>query len=300
MDRDRAKFILQSFRPDGADRDDPAFKEALELATEDRILGVWLAEQRAEDASFAAMLQAVKIPEDLREAIFEVLNGHGDEPSDIDDDFIAALASLRPPARLREEILGAMEVEAKVIEIPRRHPVARTIKWVSSSVALFAMMAVVFIFFFGAGGNAIAGSTPEEVEHATIKMLESPFFALDLENDRPSTLYEWLEAKGLPTPHQVPKGLKDLKGVGCRFLEIGETKSPASLVCYRKGDKVLHLVTMRSDAVDAEGIAGVEQARELCRGCDQNSQWAVTQWTNGEYTFFLLSKMDVEELAEVF
>lgn len=300
MDRERARFILQSFRPDGADAREPAFQEALELATEDRELGEWLAAERAQDAAFAAMLSDVQIPEDLREAIFDVLSGHGAAEADFDSDFVGALASLRVPARLREEILGAMEVESKIIEIPRRHSIARTLTWVSSSVALLAMMAVVFVFFFGAGGNAIAGSTPRDVEYATIRMLESPFFALDLENDRPATLYDWLKSQDLPTPEIVPEGLKDLKGVGCRFLEIGEAKSRASLVCYLKGDKVLHLVTMKSEAVDSEGIQGMDHAREICRDCDKNDKWAVTQWTNGGYTFFLLSKMEVEELAGVF
>jgi len=303
MDRERAKFILQSFRPDGADAKEPAFQEALELATEDRELGEWLAGERAQDAAFATMLSNVEIPDDLRDAIFNVLNGHGDTEADFDSDFMGALASLRAPERLREEILGAMEVESKIIEIPRRHPIARTLKWASSSVALLAMMAVVFVFFFGAGGNAIAGSTPKEVEHAAIRMLESPFFALDLENDRPAALYEWLKSQDLPAPAVIPQGLKNLKGVGCRFLEIGEAKSRASLVCYRKGDKVLHLVTIKSEAVDFEGMQGMQgmdHAREICRDCDKNDGWAMTRWTNGSYTFFLLSKMEVGELAEVF
>jgi len=300
MDRERAKFILQSFRPDGADAKEPAFQEALELATEDRELGEWLAAERAQDAAFAAMLSDVEIPEDLREAIFDVLNGHGEDPRDFDANFVGALASLRVPPRLREEILSAMEVEMKIVEIPRRHPVARTIKWVSSCVALFAMMAVVFVFFFGAGGNAIAGSTPREVEYATIRMLESPFFTLDLENDRPTALYEWLKSQDLPTPEVVPEGLKNLKGVGCRFLEIGDAKSRASLVCYRKGDKMLHLVTMKDEAVDSEGIQGMDYAGEVCHDCDKNDEWVVTQWSNGGFTFFLLSKMEVEELAGVF
>ncbi|YCM43711.1 hypothetical protein V2O64_20610 [Verrucomicrobiaceae bacterium 227] len=300
MDRERAKFILQSFRPDGADAREPAFQEALELATEDRELGEWLAGERAQDAAFAAMLSGVEIPIDLRDAIFDVLSGHGEAEAEFDSDFMGALASLRAPESLREEILGAMEVESKIVEMPKRHAIARTVKWVSSSVALLAMMAVVFVFFFGAGGNAIAGSTPREVERATIRMLESPFFALDLENDRPAAVYDWLKSQDLPVPEALPEGLKDLKAVGCRFLEVGEKKSRASLVCYRKGKKVLHLVTMKSEAVDSQKIQGMAQARKGCRDCDKKDEWAMTQWSHNGYTFFLLSKMEVEELAGVF
>ena len=66
MDKERAKFVLQSFRPDGEDVNEPAFAEALELAAKDRELGEWLAAERAQDAAFAAMLSDVEIPEDRR------------------------------------------------------------------------------------------------------------------------------------------------------------------------------------------------------------------------------------------
>ena len=46
MDNQRAQFILQSFRSDGADAHDSDFVVALSLATEDRELGEWLARER--------------------------------------------------------------------------------------------------------------------------------------------------------------------------------------------------------------------------------------------------------------
>lgn len=300
MDRERAKFILQSFRPDGADAFDPAFQEALELATEDRELGEWLANERAQDAAFASMLSEVEIPEDLRDAIFDVLEGRGELVDEIDSDFVGALASLRAPDELREEILAAMEVESKVVEMPRRNPFLRTVKWASSAVAVLAVMAVVFVFFFGAGGSAIAGATPQEVQYAAIDMLESPFFTLDLENDRPTALYDWLKSKDMPVPQGLPEGLAGLKGVGCRILEVGDDKSPGSLVCYRKGDKILHLVTVKSDALDCDGLDGMDCAAKHCHDCSKNVGWAMTTWTHEGYSFFLLSKMQSEELVKVF
>ena len=56
MDKEQAKFILQSFRPDGADASDADFAEALEFAARDRELGEWLASERAADAQFANAL----------------------------------------------------------------------------------------------------------------------------------------------------------------------------------------------------------------------------------------------------
>jgi len=56
MDKEQAKFILRSFRPDGSDVNDKDFSEALALAMEDRELGEWLAAERAFDASLADAL----------------------------------------------------------------------------------------------------------------------------------------------------------------------------------------------------------------------------------------------------
>ncbi|MEI7928288.1 MAG: hypothetical protein WCH40_07030 [Verrucomicrobiales bacterium] len=50
MNKEQARFILHSFRPDGADAADSDFAQALHLAAEDRELGEWLARERARDA----------------------------------------------------------------------------------------------------------------------------------------------------------------------------------------------------------------------------------------------------------
>ena len=73
MDNQRAQFILQSFRSDGADAHDPDFVVALPLAPEDRELGEWLARERGQDVAFAHALSDLKIPEDLRDAVLAML-----------------------------------------------------------------------------------------------------------------------------------------------------------------------------------------------------------------------------------
>ena len=81
MDKEQARFILRSFRPDGADVDDKDFAEALALATENRELGEWLADERAFDAAFAKALSSVELPETLRQDILGCLAGErGDFP----------------------------------------------------------------------------------------------------------------------------------------------------------------------------------------------------------------------------
>ena len=302
MDKERAKFVLQSFRPDGEDANEPAFAEALELAAKDRELGEWLASERAQDAAFAAMLSDVEIPEDLRDAIFDVLEGAQDRPAEFDADFVGALASVRAPVELRDQILGAMEVEQKVVEMPERHRRGffKAAMWTTTAAAVLAVMVAVTVFFAGAGGNAIAGTTPGEVSQTAIAMLESPFFSLDLRNDRQAALYEWLDGKNLPSPDQLPDGLKGVKGVGCKFLEIGEQKSRGSLVCYKKNGNTVHLVMMEREAVAADDMNDIKGAVGDCHGCNRNDGWALTHWADAEHTYLLLGKMTPEELAAAF
>lgn len=73
MDKEQARFILRSYRPDGADVSDPDFAEALALAMENRELGEWLASERAFDAAFAAALGSVDLPEHLHAEIVACL-----------------------------------------------------------------------------------------------------------------------------------------------------------------------------------------------------------------------------------
>ncbi len=303
MDKERAKFILGSYRPEGQDADEPAFAEALALVAKDRELGEWLAGERARDAEFAQLLARVEIPEDLRETIFVVLDGAEEVPAEFDSDFVGALAGVRAPEGLKEDILSAMEVEMKVEEMPRgkrKRGFLGYLAWGSSIAAVLAMMLGVVVFFAGAGGRALAGTTTQEIHLSAIDMLKSPFFSLDLQNDRQAALYEWLKGRNLPSPESLPKGLQGVKGVGCRLLEIGEEKKRASLVCYRKNGKVVHLVMMEREDVEEEELKQLKDAVTECRGCEKNDGWAVTKWSDAEHVYLLLSKMSQEELAGVF
>jgi hypothetical protein len=69
MDNQEAKFILNAYRPCGADAGDAVFCEALAQARRDPELGVWFLRQQARDKIIAAKLKSVPIPVGLRESI---------------------------------------------------------------------------------------------------------------------------------------------------------------------------------------------------------------------------------------
>ncbi len=69
MNRDEAKVILQSYRPNDQDRDDPRFAEALALSERDPELKRWFEEQRAFDTMMQSHLQAIPVPAGLKQKL---------------------------------------------------------------------------------------------------------------------------------------------------------------------------------------------------------------------------------------
>src|SRR5437016_2707115 len=71
MTNERAKLLLSAYRHNGADAQDPFFREALEQATRDPELASWLTKQRSFDALIAEKLNSIQPPSSLRSAILD-------------------------------------------------------------------------------------------------------------------------------------------------------------------------------------------------------------------------------------
>ena len=69
MTNECAKLLLSAYRSNGADAQDPVFKEALEQARHDPALASWFREQREFDEIISAKLCSIEPPAGLREAI---------------------------------------------------------------------------------------------------------------------------------------------------------------------------------------------------------------------------------------
>ena len=64
-----AKYVLNAYRPNGADAQDPVFRAALEQATRDPELAAWFKEQRSLDALIVAKLAEFQPPATLYSSI---------------------------------------------------------------------------------------------------------------------------------------------------------------------------------------------------------------------------------------
>jgi len=295
MDKERARFILRSFRPDGADVNDRDFAEALALATANRELGEWLARERSLDATFANALSSVQLPETLREDILGCLAGErGDFPQAEDARdaaWIGALASLQPPPALRAEILTAMDRSA------RTRPADKPF-WNRLPLPLAAAAGVALAFFLTRGNDAPAlaeaGPLPVDVVQAGfIRTFESPLFSLDETREDHQALIASLKSRKLPCPGCLPPGLANVKGVGCRELVIDGKRG--SLICFDERDAgVVHLVIFRR-----EDVSGALPARNH-PAFAQHGHWAAARWESEDKVFILIGNTELRKLAALY
>jgi hypothetical protein len=292
MDKEQARFILRSFRPDGADVNDADFAEALALATENRELGEWLAQERAFDGAFADALATVALPETLREDILGCLSGEGGgfpQAQDTQDAaFIGALASIQAPPVLREEILAAMNRTVRVAA-PKKP------MWRRFSMPLAAAAGVALAFFLTRGEKpAHVGPLPLEVVQAGfLRTYDSPFFRLEMKRDDQRVLMAHLNSRKLPCPGCLPPGLAKLKSIGCRELVIDGKRG--SLLCFTESmNGTVHLVIFQREDVSGE--------LPCCKHPSfvQSGRWATARWEDENNVFILLSNSDLKKLATLF
>jgi hypothetical protein len=74
MTREEAKECLSGFRTHGADGEDPAFREALELVEKDPELAGWFVRQREFDGILREKFSSIRPPEGLEKRILESLD----------------------------------------------------------------------------------------------------------------------------------------------------------------------------------------------------------------------------------
>jgi hypothetical protein len=297
MDKEQARFILRSFRPDGADVDNRDFAEALAMAAQDRELGEWLAAERAFDASFAAALASLELPQSLREDILVCLAAsRGDYPQaeDAHDTaMIGAFASIQPPPALRGQILTAMERS--------RSPVVKPpFPWRRLALPMAAAAGITLALLVTRESPDVktlaARDAPvpvDVVQAGFIRAYESPIFSLDMQREDHRELVNHLKSRKLPCPNHLPPGLANVKGIGCRELIIDGKRG--SLVCYDERENgVVHLVIFRR-----EDVCGEVPSRDRAN-FSQHGHWATARWSDDKHVFILIGATDIGKLSKLF
>jgi hypothetical protein len=204
MDNQQAKFILQAYRPNGKDAQDPFFKEALEQAQRDPGLGEWFAAERTCDGAICAKLEEVPIPADLKTTI---LMSH-------------SMSGKRFPS------------------------LSTILEWLSPKPAMaFAFAACVAIGLLALGlfnlkGPSTSGSFQDSVAHfAATQDLTPKHMTADMKEIR-----TWLAEKDGPSQFNLPKSIEELASIGCQVADLDGQK--VSIVCFwvnQENKEAVHL-----------------------------------------------------------
>lgn len=298
MDKEQARFVLRSFRPDGADAGDPDFAEALMLAMENRELGEWLAHERAFDAAFAKALGSVDLPENLREDILAGLaveRGDFPQAEDAGDaSWIGALATIQPPAGLRDEVLAAMDRTVHRIA-PRKISVFRRLAIPLAAAAGIALAVIVTRQEKHPAQSIVKSNRIpiEAVQAGFLKTFGSPEFALEEENPQHGILVSHLRNEHLPCPNWMPPGLRKIDGLGCRELVIDGKRG--SLICFNRGkDGLVHMIIfLRKDLMgDFPDATNPRFARD--------GDWSSACWERDGKVFVLMGQTPEKEISALF
>lgn len=309
MDKEHARFILRSFRPDGADATDPDFTAALQLAMQDRELGEWFAEERATDAGFSRALNAIELPENLRNEILDSLAWQrGDLPhaeSPEDEAWASALATITPPPGMRETIVAAMNACAAHQSLPI--PAWKKFGIPIAAAAAIALALALPTSVWKAKQNVVADTPQDFIQDAPrlsplpieliragfIDTYKSPGFTLDTGRASHREIMRQLEERGLPCPTCIPPGLRNIEGLGCREIMIDGHRG--AIICYERGEGgLVHLVIFRADEI-ADPLPYRRDAVFA-----QHGEWAAAAWRNNENAFVLLGNTDVAHIASLF
>jgi len=318
MDREQARFILQSFRPDGGDAKAPDFGEALGVAAEDRELGDWLAGERAQDAVYASALAELSVPPALRANILERHgfechrarpesegpSGETAEVVEMDAPCAEAAAEVSPPAGRRKERLRVLKVETRadpevVDQSADWENTGRKGWWKTTMVAASLVLGAFAAFELTSPSNSPGRASQGDIalsklEHRAIKEVAHPGTFL-LRSAHLPDHEAWLTRNQAPALDlsEIPEGILAGKAVGSRLFMMGQTK--ISLLCLEVEDQSVHLAVLRSEDLQSEDLEKLKNGSSECWQCPA-TKVAVAAWQGREQVYLLLGKMEEENL----
>lgn len=315
MTIEQAKVLLSNFRPNGMDSQDPDFAEALQLATQNRELGEWLANERSQDDKFANALQSIQIPSSLKDEILTAIEGEVEiaEDPELDALFQQAIKSVKPAKGLKDQILVAMDKE---YELATENKIIHLWKVLPFAAAALVALSVILIIPKNSDNKTIVLSDKIEsispklnpIESNTIKSYDIQRTVgrklindgIHLVSNNYLDSIKWLKKERLPT-FEISDKLKTMTCVGCSKVEIAEGIE-ASIVRFLTLDnkEVNLLVIPESLVTDLDELPKSQNITQLdSYFCPECKYWIARMKSEGSVVI-VLSKLDKQDTIGIF
>ena len=304
MDREQARFILQSLRPDGTDEESADFEEALGVASEDAALGAWLSAERKRDAAIAATFEDIPVPASLPEDILAAVRlekGSRASSEDLAADQ-AGLREVRSPVQVGasdEKQMTVLKVEVAGRASGLTSP-GYSLDYTSSGERKEGMMKVVLLtglLVVGAfAAFELTSSYPDSMasgrEPMTLQALgrealvvvsqELPF---ELQGNGLYGYQDWIRAEGGPRFDfmALPRKISGGQLLGCRVSTVGEAR--AAHLCFEVENVPVHVFVVPTMPVK-DAPSGWRVAAD-CWTCPETGVAVVAQRLESRIWFFL-------------
>ena len=315
MDREQARFILQSLRPDGTDEESTDFEEALGVAAEDVALGVWLSAERKRDAAIAATFEDVPVPAFLPEDILAAVSlekGPRASSEDLAADQ-AGLREVRAPVQVGasgESQMTVLKVEIAGTASGLTSP-ACSLSFSGSGKRKEGMLKVVFLaglLVVGAfAAFELTSMNSEPVasgkELITLRDLSqealvviSEDLPFELQGNDLYSYQDWLELRGGPRFdfRVLPREITEGSLLGCRVSTIGEAR--AAHLCFEVEDIPVHVFVVPTMPI--KGAPRGWRVAADCWTCPETGIAVAAQRLESRIWFFL-SEREEQALADL-
>ena len=304
MDREQARFILQSLRPDGTDEGSTDFEEALGVAAEDAALGAWLSAERKRDAAIAATFEDIPVPASLPEDILAAVRSEKGSRASSEDLAAdqAGLREVRSPVQVGasdEKQMTVLKVEIAGRASGLTSP-GYSLDYTSSGERKEGMMKVVLLMGLLVVGAFAAfeltSSNPDSMasvrEPMTLQALgrealvvvsqELPF---ELQGNDLYGYQDWIRAEGGPRFdfRALPKKISGGQLLGCRVSTVGEAR--AAHLCFEVENVPVHVFLVPTMPVK-DAPSGWRVAAD-CWTCPETGVSVVAQRLESMIWFFL-------------
>lgn len=304
MEVEHAKIILSSFRSNGKDASDADFEEALALAAEDRLLGEWLATERAKDAIFSDALQSLATPAGLRDEILAAGNDNVQLEVDPELDYLftSGLAEVKPPEGLRDQILVAMDQDQKVVK-----GVFSNWRFLSSAAAaVVALLAVLVFVPFGpapsVADNWLDSEADKQVHAYNIQQkvgIELYEGQVEFVSNNLEGSMQWLESKQLPIA-KIPEVLKSMSCQGATSIDVGKGVEGSLLRFISKDGKEVNMLVVAKERV--KNLNEIPTSAESCTKdsyfCKRCDYW-IARMQEDEALVMVLSQLGEKDTPSV-